>query len=622
MGFMNNVNVDVRGASNITPCTYKTVILKKNITKENLNVLTQAMLDEYNINTKFVIKWDYVLKTDIIIPNNCILEFDGGSISASDNNTIIGNNTRIKAPIKKIFSSDVILSGTFIDFCIDWLLDDDENDVAPFVTKVWAITNSIIFMKKAYTFRSEAKVYGSIYASDATFNMYSDGCLTVENRNPNEASISSITIDVKSLHGHKSAKKALYIRSLSYSTIKISNCYYFTQYGILIETGKKTIDGVVDNINREVALNTIRIDWMSDAPILINVRAFEGGWVNDNEFHNIHFAGGEYKENSPLGANIGMIWENPVTFSYNHNLFRHICFEGVDGTLAEFNKIAYSVLDFVRYEAGSNNSKILFKNRSHSNIIQKTFYDISDRIDDSENDGCVFGEYKSMQKYNLTNVFNANPISDYFEQFDDNGTNRIRPISDKISLFYYNGSPLRSIKATIASAAITVNDNNGAICIGCEINTKEFKVIYINHKDSPVKSIHVRYLEVDNVPVNADMSTQTPLKMRVDNGNIRTGVYNSTFKTFYFENMADGTMFVPNNVTKLIVYITLSNGNTIYSLNINGGSNDILLGKKHSGTTVDRPICGVIGFKYFDTTLGKPIYWNGTAWVDATGATV
>ena len=29
-----------------------------------------------------------------------------------------------------------------------------------------------------------------------------------------------------------------------------------------------------------------------------------------------------------------------------------------------------------------------------------------------------------------------------------------------------------------------------------------------------------------------------------------------------------------------------------------------------------------VGYQYFDTTLSKPIWWNGTAWVDATGATV
>ena len=44
---------------------------------------------------------------------------------------------------------------------------------------------------------------------------------------------------------------------------------------------------------------------------------------------------------------------------------------------------------------------------------------------------------------------------------------------------------------------------------------------------------------------------------------------------------------------------------------------------KHRGTTEERPTIGILpGFMYFDTTLGKPIWWNGENWVDATGATV
>lgn len=45
------------------------------------------------------------------------------------------------------------------------------------------------------------------------------------------------------------------------------------------------------------------------------------------------------------------------------------------------------------------------------------------------------------------------------------------------------------------------------------------------------------------------------------------------------------------------------------------------------GTTAQRPapLGGQIGYRYLDTTLdpdGKPIWWNGTVWVDATGAVV
>ena len=41
-----------------------------------------------------------------------------------------------------------------------------------------------------------------------------------------------------------------------------------------------------------------------------------------------------------------------------------------------------------------------------------------------------------------------------------------------------------------------------------------------------------------------------------------------------------------------------------------------------SGTTANRPSVSKIGYQYFDTDLGHAIWWGGSNWVDATGATV
>jgi hypothetical protein len=44
------------------------------------------------------------------------------------------------------------------------------------------------------------------------------------------------------------------------------------------------------------------------------------------------------------------------------------------------------------------------------------------------------------------------------------------------------------------------------------------------------------------------------------------------------------------------------------------------LGQTISGTSAERPAVSLyIGQMYFDTTVGIPIWWNGTNWVDATG---
>lgn len=39
-----------------------------------------------------------------------------------------------------------------------------------------------------------------------------------------------------------------------------------------------------------------------------------------------------------------------------------------------------------------------------------------------------------------------------------------------------------------------------------------------------------------------------------------------------------------------------------------------------SGATGARPSSVTAGYMYFDTTLGKPVWWTGAAWHDATGA--
>jgi hypothetical protein len=41
-----------------------------------------------------------------------------------------------------------------------------------------------------------------------------------------------------------------------------------------------------------------------------------------------------------------------------------------------------------------------------------------------------------------------------------------------------------------------------------------------------------------------------------------------------------------------------------------------------SGTTANRPATVIVGFLYFDTTLGIPVFWNGANWVNASGAVV
>lgn len=38
-----------------------------------------------------------------------------------------------------------------------------------------------------------------------------------------------------------------------------------------------------------------------------------------------------------------------------------------------------------------------------------------------------------------------------------------------------------------------------------------------------------------------------------------------------------------------------------------------------NGVTASRPTSSILGQFYFDTTLGYPVWWNGSTWVDSGG---
>lgn len=99
------------------------------------------------------------------------------------------------------------------------------------------------------------------------------------------------------------------------------------------------------------------------------------------------------------------------------------------------------------------------------------------------------------------------------------------------------------------------------------------------------------------------------------------------------EEYHPGLYILANGVVTQVAYIV---GTTIYVYNAipAGGPFTVSVSAPvieppnvARGTTAQRPslLASQLGFTYLDNTLaaaGKPIWWNGTAWVDATGATV
>lgn len=111
------------------------IVLKKT---DNFKQVVEA---QTNGNTIFIIKYDFTLTGDVTIPANCVLEFDGGSISGSY--ILTGTNTHINAGLIKIFNTNVTLAGTWdVDiFDIRWfgvVANDKTINCTPIIEKIYS----------------------------------------------------------------------------------------------------------------------------------------------------------------------------------------------------------------------------------------------------------------------------------------------------------------------------------------------------------------------------------------------------------------------------------------------------------------------------------------------------
>lgn len=128
------------------------VYLRKNIS-DGKNVLTQAMMNK--ANTRYIIQYDYDLdQQEIELPNNCILEFQGGSLK---NGVIIGNGSLIlSTPFTYIFQN-ITFKGDFRNSCFyaDWFGCADVEDCSDNLQ--WAIDSAQSVLVKSVTLSN--KIY-------------------------------------------------------------------------------------------------------------------------------------------------------------------------------------------------------------------------------------------------------------------------------------------------------------------------------------------------------------------------------------------------------------------------------------------------------------------------------
>lgn len=101
---------------------------------------------------------------------------------------------------------------------------------------------------------------------------------------------------------------------------------------------------------------------------------------------------------------------------------------------------------------------------------------------------------------------------------------------------------------------------------------------------------------------------------------------NTIYVIQYDYDLKEASINIPENSVLNFIGGTIGNGTIIGNKTkvINLNVDRIILSGTwfDSGITSNRPTNVLVGFQYFDTTVNKPIFWDGSKWIDATGATV
>lgn len=202
-------------------------------------------------------------------------------------------------------------------------------------------------------------------------------------------------------------------------------------------------------------------------------------------------------------------------------------------------------------------------------------------------------------------------------------------------IFRANNSKLSFSNVTIDIAASETNSKVYAIfrisasyfysnnfeIVGKEDNKTTFAYYidgqaFIYDIDIVVKNFIIVYLDAPSMCyVNSMLSV-------VENVDMLCYTYMQTLSNIFLYGAGFDSSLVPNNMLNRIT----AAGGIVHDNNVYNPNTPPAM-YKWAGTTDDRPDMSFLngepwGGVYFDTDLGKPIWWRGDKWVDATGAEV
>lgn len=651
-------------------------ILRRNII-DGKNILTQEMVNQPH--TIYMIQYDYDLNgATIRIPEGCVFDFQGGSLS---NGFIAGNNTAIISVDRKIFSNIKFLNSLFSNaFKVEWFgaIVSDNIDSSFAFNEALANVSNVEANGEIYYLE-----YPIVINSDYKTLKCKGRLLCKYGINGIESNAKYLNIQINQLISDYSPDN-LYGDTLG-SGIKINNNFnsvisidFITnfKYGIhlcprIIEGGERVsgIQYVKFNFSQITAYTCILmdVDVVTDTPGSL--------WITESQFNGGRLKG--YNGISFIG------YEESVS-EINGHVFNSIGFEKIYNPIAlkkcvnsKFLNLRMSEDIYGEYYLNLENcSRLYFDIKSNSigdkvRIINSPFITVNDDsivlpLTGIRNSSFRYATLDDDCKY-IINKINSHTIfsddivvdnntyitpSDLVTKIDDVNYSSIHK---KIHIL--NGETTINIGHVrgldrVPYCLFIYNPNNFNYSI-----LSDGRVIYRSSK-----SMDYIYLYIDKTGYKACSSvignkirlTQLKYYKLIDSSKLnsynkfnlsvnRIAFSKNIFNTYDYSilySTSGEESFINISSPKVADYISFhkDESNNLYIKSVYNSvissdffdikEVDIDEGKLSAVPVsnllkgVDRPGNVETGYLYFDDNLGKPIWWNGSSWVDASGTTV
>lgn len=629
------------------------------------------------MDTIYEIRYDYDLDgASVTIPAGCILRFNGGVLS---NGTLTGNNTVVKGDPVLLFSQ-ITFSGTWrcSSYC-EWVGGDlkkavetfggvsllentdyilDETIVFPFGGEIRGFASSIIkatsnvevMFDLGYHCTLVGFTVSCLRTGPTVVNIQTENMTrTYNNRNTRSdggpAGNASIIIDGVRFRGWQSSdvnngyfeRDCITLKSDGYCSggvtphqgfwgVEITNCLIAGPWvnGIVLDSGSNALNNSIDPWISGIMISNVTASNLKDGFLLSTKR-------------NLGYAG-------TLGVSSTIVNSCQLQYSGSMQYFAKC----EHSTITLDNVIAWDFTNVTEFKINQDNSFVTIVNY---NNFQKDYWKTIELIGTSTTQPGFEMEHGNICSGNMATYF----LGDLGNNDTIKAGNIFRLPNGRIFL------PLRAI------------------------NYKQLKLdAILNYGTSPdytealiEKREMYGYYDVTLIAFSESKSCSAMLYMRVKNSLAATadtpswqiipGLVQFTYKSdFTNSNNGIGTLYLVNYKTAfrpqnwltvdalgheftdtqfvsdpsgVPTFAQANNNRNGGKMLLNKASNRVavynnttqkwyedgaVIGVARSGATTARPSHSdvYVGFEFFDTTLGKPVYSTGSDWVDATGASV